>query len=108
MKPEDVIGILNRKVQNATVTEDQIDAAVEKYHKTHPLETDKTLTVPDAFADAKAVGDRFAKVEKKNTEQDAALKTKAGGTGIEFFFDSAKGCLAARIKVEEEGVWLTK
>lgn len=29
MKPEDVIGILNRKVQNATVTEDQIDAAVE-------------------------------------------------------------------------------
>lgn len=41
MKPEDVIGILNRKVQNATVTEDQIDAAVEKYHKTHPLETDK-------------------------------------------------------------------
>mgnify|MGYP001524419051 FL=1 len=34
MQPEDVIGILNRKVQNATVTEDQIDAAVEKYHKT--------------------------------------------------------------------------
>ena len=55
MKPEDVIGILNRKVQNATVTEDQIDAAVEKYHKTHPLETDKTLTVPGAFADAKAM-----------------------------------------------------
>lgn len=54
MKPEDVIGILNRKVQNATVTEDQIDAAVEKYHKTHPLETDKSLTIPDAFADAKS------------------------------------------------------
>lgn len=61
MKPEDVIGILNRKVQNATVTEDQIDAAVEKYHKTHPLETDKSLTVPDAFADAKAVGDGLGK-----------------------------------------------
>lgn len=41
MKPEDVIGILNRKVQNATVTEDQIDAAVEKYHKTHPLKLTK-------------------------------------------------------------------
>lgn len=70
--------------------------------------TDTTLSQADTPADAKAVGDRFAKVEKKNTEQDAALKTKAGGTGIEFFFDSAKGCLAARIKVEEEGVWLTK
>ena len=51
----------------------------------------------DTPADAKAVGDRFAKVEKKNVEQDTALKTKADGTGIEFFFDSAKGCLAARI-----------
>ena len=35
--------------------------------------------------------------EKNNTEQDTALKTKASGTGIEFFFDSAKGCLAAKI-----------
>ena len=45
--------------------------------------TDTTLSQADVPADAKAVGDRFAKVEKKNTEQDAALKTKAGGTGIE-------------------------
>lgn len=60
--------------------------------------TDTTLSQADTPADAKAVGDRFAKVEKKNTEQDAALKTKAGGTGIEFFFDSAKGCLAAKDK----------
>lgn len=54
MKPEDVIGILNRKVQNATVTEDQIDAAVEKYHKTHPLETDKSLTIPDCLCRCKS------------------------------------------------------
>lgn len=59
--------------------------------------TDTTLSQADTPADAKAVGDRFAKVEKKNVEQDTALKTKADGTGIEFFFDSAKGCLAARI-----------
>ena len=44
---------------------------------------DVTLSKVDTPADAKTVGDK--------------LKTKAGGTGIEFFFDSAKGCLAARI-----------
>jgi hypothetical protein len=84
MKPEDVIGILNRKVQNATVTEDQIDAAVEKYHKTHPLETDKTLTVPGAFADAKAVGDELA--------------GKVSGIGIELFYNEEKQCLAVKVE----------
>ena len=59
--------------------------------------TDTTLSQADTPADAKAVGDRFEKIETKNTEQDTVLKTKADGTGIEFFFDSAKGCLAARI-----------
>lgn len=59
--------------------------------------TDATLSKADTPADAKAVGDRFKKVETKNTEQDTALKAKADGTGIEFFFDSVKGCLAARI-----------
>lgn len=59
--------------------------------------TDATLSKADTPADAKAVGDKFTKIETKNTEQDTALKAKAGGTGIEFFFDSAKGCLAARI-----------
>lgn len=87
MKPEDVIGILNRKVQNATVTEDQIDAAVEKYHKTHSLETDKTLTVPDAFADAKAVGDGLG---KKVTEK-----------GMTLYYDTEKQCAA--IKFDEQG-----
>lgn len=38
--------------------------------------TDTTLSQADTPADAKAVGDRFAKVEKKNTEQDAAAKNK--------------------------------
>lgn len=87
MKPEDVIGILNRKVQNATVTEDQIDAAVEKYHKTHPLETGKTLTVPGAFADAKAVGDGLSK--------------KVTGKGMTLYYDTEKQCAA--IKSDEQG-----
>lgn len=87
MKPEDVIGILNRKVQNATVTEDQIDAAVEKYHKTHPLETDKTLTAPGAFADAKAVGD--------------GLNEKVTGKGMTLYYDTEKQCAA--IKFDEQG-----
>lgn len=87
MKPEDVIGILNRKVQNATVTEDQIDAAVEKYHKTHPLETDKSLTIPGAFADAKAVGD--------------GLDKKVAGKGITLYYDIKKQCAA--IKFDEQG-----
>lgn len=59
--------------------------------------TDATLSQADTPADAKAVGDKFTEIETKNTEQDTAIKAKAGGTGIEFFFDSAKGCLAARI-----------
>ena len=87
MKPEDVIGILNRKIQNATVAEDQIDAAVEKYYKTHPLETDKTLTTPDAFADAKAVGDELSK--------------KVTGKGMTLYYDTEKQCAA--IKFDEQG-----
>jgi lysophospholipase L1-like esterase len=63
--------------------------------------TDTTLSQADVPADAKAVGDRFAKVEKKNTEQDAALKTKAGGSGIEFFYNAAKGCLAVKVTSKE-------
>lgn len=62
--------------------------------------TDTTLSQADVPADAKAVGDRFAKVKKKNTEQDAALKTKAGGSGIEFFYNAAKGCLAVKVTTE--------
>ena len=59
--------------------------------------TDVTLSKADMPADAKIVGDRFTKIERANAEQDTVIKTKAGGTGIEFFFDSTKGCLAARI-----------
>lgn len=62
--------------------------------------TDATLSKADTPADAKTVGDRFKKVETKNTEQDTALKAKAGGSGIEFFYNAAKGCLAVKVTTE--------
>lgn len=62
---------------------------------------DTTLEKPDAPAESKAVGDRFAKIETKNNEQDATLKTKADGSGIEFFYNAAKGCLAVKVTTEQ-------
>lgn len=65
---------------------------------------DETLSKTGEAADSKIVGDRFAKVEKKaseqaNTisEQAKALDQKAIGKGIEFFYDIVKGCMAAKI-----------
>lgn len=63
--------------------------------------TDTTLSQADAPADAKAVGDRLTKIELKNSEQDTTLKTKAGGSGIEFFYNAAKGCLAVKVATEQ-------
>lgn len=64
---------------------------------------DTTLKKSDAPAESKAVGDRLDKIETKNNEQDTTLKAKAGGTGIEFFYNAAKGCLAVRITTEQGG-----
>lgn len=61
---------------------------------------DTTLKKPDAPAESKVVGDRLAKIELKNNEQDTTLKTKAGGSGIEFFYNAAKGCLAVKVTTE--------
>jgi len=84
MRPEDVLGVVKRMIQNKTVPEEQIDAAVEKYHKVHPLETDKTLSVSDGVADAKTVGDE--------------LEKKVSGKGITLFYDSEKQCAAMKIE----------
>lgn len=62
---------------------------------------DTTLKEPDAPAESKAVGDRLAKIESKNNEQDTALETKADGIGIEFFYNVAKGCLAVKVTTEQ-------
>lgn len=58
---------------------------------------DTTLSKSDAPADSKTVGDRLTKIETKNTEQDTTLKAKAGGTGIEFYYNASKGCLSVKI-----------
>lgn len=84
MRTEDVLAIVKRMIQNKAVTEEQIDAAVEKYHKLHPLETDKTLSISDGLADAKAVGDE--------------LEKKVSGKGITLFYDSEKQCAAMKIE----------
>lgn len=65
--------------------------------------TDATLSKADTPAESKAVGDRLAKIELKNSEQDTTLKTKADGSGIEFFYNAAKGCLAVKITTEQGG-----
>lgn len=66
-------------------------------------EPDKTLTKTGEAADSKIVGDRFAKVEKNATDQKNALegqiKQKATGNGIQLFYDTDKGCMAAKITV---------
>lgn len=54
---------------------------------------DTTLEKPDVPAESKAVGDRLAKI-------DTTLKTKADGSGIEFFYNVAKGCLAVKVTTE--------
>lgn len=84
MKAEDVLGIVNRKIQEKSVTEEQIATAVEKYHKTHPIEADKTLSISGGLADAKAVGDE--------------LEKKVSGKGITLFYDSEKQCAAMKIE----------
>lgn len=64
---------------------------------------DTTLEKPDVPAESRAVGDRLAKIESKNNEQDTTLKTKADGSGIEFFYNVAKGCLAVKVTTEQGG-----
>lgn len=51
---------------------------------------DTTLEKPDAPAESKAVGDRLAKVESKNNEQDTMLKTKASFEDVETLKQTTK------------------
>lgn len=83
-------------------------ASVKQSFRENP---DETLSKTGEAADSKIVGDRFAKVEKtisENTkkmeeqantisEQAKTLGQKATGKGIEFFYDAARGCMAAKI-----------
>ncbi len=51
---------------------------------------DTTLKKPDAPAESKAVGDRLAKIELKNNEQDTALKAKASFEDVETLKQTTK------------------
>lgn len=51
------VALLNKKIKNGGITDDQIRQIVEQYLKDNPVPTDKTLTIEDTPADAKATGD---------------------------------------------------
>lgn len=58
----------------------EIDYEVEVFGMTQ-AEVDKTLTIEDCAADAKAVGDRFGDVEGDIGDMDAAIRKIQGWTG---------------------------
>lgn len=65
---------------------------------------DATLTQPDTPADAAAVGKALDTVKEEKKQQDTVIKQqgetlarKVTGSGIELFYDSTKGCMAAKI-----------
>lgn len=57
MNAEEVYALLNKKIKKGGITDDQIRQIVEQYLKDNPVPTDKTLTIEDTPADAKATGD---------------------------------------------------
>lgn len=57
MNAEEVYALLNKKIKNGGITDDKIQQIVEQYLKNNPVPTDKTLTIEDTPADAKATGD---------------------------------------------------
>lgn len=57
MNAEEVYALLNKKIKKGGITDDQIRQIVEQYLKDNPVLTDKTLTIEDTPADAKATGD---------------------------------------------------
>lgn len=61
---------------------------------------DTTLQKTDAPADSKTVGDKIKNIEEKADKQEETLSTKAGGSGIEFYYNTEKGCLSVKITSE--------
>ena len=57
MNADEVYALLNKKIKKGGITDDQIRQIVEQYFKDNPVPTDKTLTIEDTPADAKATGD---------------------------------------------------
>lgn len=57
MNADEVYALLNKKIKKGGITDDQIRQIVEQYFKDNPVPTDKTLTIKDTPADAKATGD---------------------------------------------------